>query len=208
MTTPAYDPNIPQFLNDSLAITQPQFLRNFQTLFDAFLQNHVTINDPNGGNHTFINLLQQLNSIETNPSEISIYTKDIEDQTTQVFFRYQGNGQEFQFTNYQLYSIPPTIVNNVTIRTQYFTVLPGKIMVYFGMFLSLTEKTLTLFPPVAKNIMTVSFCPIGTAVAKFQTYKPEVVILPPNQNDFIDKIKVQTFLLDPPPCFYIVLANL
>ena len=209
MTTPSFDPNVPQFNSDQLAITQPQFLRNFLTLYNAFNENHVPLNDPNQGNHAFVELIQQLNPLQTDPGDINIYTKDVEGQTDQVFFRYQGNGQEFQFTNYQIYSL----FQDPKLRTQYFTFLPGRLILYFGYFYSgfpLTY-TLKLEPGIATNIASVSTVVFGTvpSVKGQQQYKPVVKNIPENSTGFYDTI---VFMGGTPSigvlnCYYLILAN-
>jgi hypothetical protein len=160
MTTPTYDPNIPQFPDDSLSVSQPQFQRNFSTLFNAFAKNHVPLNSSNAGNHTLLELLERVNAQQTDPGEMSVYTKDVEGQTDQIFIRYQGNGTEFQVTNYQLYSIK----GDDSVLKEYFTFLPGKIIIYFGVLLkpASTKGIIPLNPPVCTKILSASCCPIGS----------------------------------------------
>lgn len=205
MTSASYDPNTPQFLSDSFATTQPQFQTNFQTLFAAFAKNHVSITAAaNAGNHNIIELLGQLNPIQTDVGEINIYTKDVEGQTEQVFFRYQGNQKEFQFTNYQIYALPPT-----KDLQQFFTFLPGRLIVYFGSFTGLVGPTrgaltLELQPAIAKNIIGMTFCPRFTIA-----FPPSVRILP-EEEGFIKKIDIfhsSGSELAPPDSFYIIVAN-
>jgi len=206
MTAKSYDPNTPQFLSDSFAISQKQVQLNFQTLFDAFARNHVSLTAAaNAGNHNVIELLGQPNPIQTDVGEINIYTKNVEEQTEQVFFRYQGNpGQEFQFTNYQIYSLPPEKGLN-----QYFTFLPGRLIVYFGDFKGATKQnpgtiTLELNPGIAKKIIGMTFCPNITIANS-----PSVRVLP-EENGFFKKIDVFSstgFELGPPDSFYIIVAE-
>lgn len=207
MTTPIYDPRVPQFAGDSLATSQPQIQTNFKTLFDAFLKNHVSLDGINPGNHTVIELLERLNPQETDVSEISIYTKNVENQTDQIFFRYQGNSKEFQFTNYQIYEIK----NDSKSLKQYFTFLPGKIILYFGSFSSLENNTLNLQPFVAINIVTCSFSPYTTNSSTTGLLKPRITVLE-KEEDFYKKIKVYDDFgsgkIKAPPCFYIIMANL
>lgn len=172
MSDPIYDPNVPQFSRDRLSVTQPQFQNNMLALFAAFIRDHVSINDTNAGNHTVIRLLQQIAPIETEVSEINVFTKQVEDQTAQTFLRYQGNGQEIQFTNYQLYALPQT-----ELQTQYFTSLPGGIMLYFGSFIGgSSEYDLNIAPAVCSEIITAMTCPYGTVpmTKGGEVYKPYV----------------------------------
>jgi hypothetical protein len=192
-----YDPQTPKTPNTSLADSQKSFLTNFSQLFDIFEVNHVPLNAAsNAGNHTIIQLLEQENALQTDLGEISVYTKNVVGQTDQIFLRYQGNGTEFQFTNYQIYPIS---------STTFFTFLPGKIIVYFGSFTQLPSNVLPLFPAISKNIMALSFCPIGVA----NRLKPKVM-LQANQDGFCKGLIVTAstgFNAPPPPCYYIVLGN-
>jgi len=71
--------------------------------------------------------------------------------------RYQGNGKEFQLTQYQIYSIKSTPQ-----QTSYFTFLPGGIIVYFGRVNATgTQFTLNINPAVCTNITGINLCPIG-----------------------------------------------
>lgn len=151
-----YDPNVPEKLSDALAVSQLALLANFQTMFSAFSRNHVALDSTDFGNHTIIELFEQLNAIETNVNEISIYTKFVKDQTEQVFFRYPGNGTEFQFTNYQIYTAK---------KNQFFTTLPGGFLCYFGSFkrftpsAKVTKFNLDLLPVALKKICSIALCP-------------------------------------------------
>lgn len=157
MTTPTeqYDSNVPQ-RNDDLATSQGQFLTNFQQLYDAFSENHVALDDSTSpGVHSLIELLASASGFETSAGELSFYSKPIDGQTDQLFMRYQGNGIEVPITNYQIYSIPST-----SQRTQYFTFLPGKILVYYGT-VNITgfPFNLSLNPGIGKNLVSANFCP-------------------------------------------------
>ncbi len=165
MTIPTFDPNVPERPDDSLAETQPEFFNNFSTLFNSFGLNHVPLNAISGvGNHTILQLLQQNNSQQTGLSEISIYSKNVPDQTDQVFLKYQ-NGTELQFTNYQLYAIDPNT---------FFTFLPGKVILYFGLLNNIPNPfTLQLNPAICKNIFSCSFCPTNSPFALGE-FKPSI----------------------------------
>lgn len=204
MTQPTgYNPNVPERPSDSFATSQPSLQLNFQSLFNVFLLNHISINDAtNAGNHSIVQLLEQLNPIQTDVGEIAIYTKDAPDQTDQIFIRYQGNGQEYQFTNYQIYSINPT-----PSQTTYFTFLPGRLLVYFGVYNSALNVPLKIYPPVAKNIVTVDLCPTQITSNTYQ-YRP-TVFLTPAQNGFINEILVSFGIPFSAGTFnYLVIANI
>ena len=183
MTTPTYDPLVPQFPDDAFSVSQPQFQQNFSTLLAAFVKNHVDLNAAsNAGNHNLVELLERIVPQQTDPGEFSVYTKDVEKQTDQVFMRYQGNGTEFQYTNYQLYSIK----GDDKVLKQYFTFLPGKVIIYFGIFLNPGElkNILPLTPPICTKILTVSCVPLGAVQGP---RKPQVELVVP-VNGIVSKI--------------------
>lgn len=166
-----FDPLVPQEFSDSLAETQLPLMNNFFQLFQAFAQNHVSLDASSGaGNHTII----QLSEIpfttlpQTGVGEISIYSKFAVDQTDQVFLTYQGDGQEIQLTNYQIYTIDPTQP-----PLRFFTFLPGRVIVYFGTVLTqgLNSYDFILAPSPATNILALSFCPIkNNATIQFKPW--------------------------------------
>jgi len=209
MTTPdLYDPNVPEFPSDSLKTSQPQFLTNFSQLFEIFAKNHVPINSvPNAGKHTIVQLFEQLSSPQTDSGEITVYTKNIEGQTDQVFIRFQGNGTEVQFTNYQIYSVDDL---------NFFTFLPGGIILYFGSLpnpnapgnptpLPVTEFIIDLVPPIAKVIASISFCPM--TVQNLIVNKSQTSLLPA-QNGYFSRISVRNAVagLNVIPSYYIVVG--
>lgn len=192
MTSPTdqYNPNIP-LTDDDLATSQGQFLTNFQQLYNAFSVNHIALDaSSNAGNHFLIQLLSSTQPFQTDAGEISIYAKPIEEQTTQLFMRYQGNGTEVPITNYQLYSIPETPQ-----RTQYFTFLPGKILVYYGTVLvSGYPFSLSLNPGIGKNIVTANFCTSLDPTLTTNNLSPrfDIVVSP---DGIIRSINLKTFFL-------------
>ena len=168
------------------------------------MTNHIPLDSASGaGNHTMVQLLEQTNAQQTNAGEISVYTKDASDQTDQIFLRYQGNGQEFQFTNYQIYSIVPT-----ALQTSYFTFLPGRVLLYFGTFIwtfGIPYQIINLIPPVALNIISVVSCSTGTTTGLSKPY----VIIPKPTNQYYKTIQLKMGPLQatPPRIFYAIMAN-
>lgn len=143
---------------------QSTFIQNFQQLYTVFSQNHVPLDAlANAGNHTIIELPQQDLSQQTNQGEIAVYTKEVPGQTDQIFMRYQGNGQEFQFTTYQLYSLGNF---NPGDANQYFTFLPGNIIFIFG-YQPQGSKDIILKPPIIRNVISCIITPIGAAGQQF-----------------------------------------
>lgn len=209
MTIP-YDPKVPALADNSLATSQPQILNNFSTLYEAFLRNHIPLDSvSNAGNHTIIELLQQENPVQTDINELSVYSKDVEGQTDQVFMRFQNNGTEFQFTNYQIY----TVNDN-----SFFTFIPGKVIVYFGTLNpprpgNFINGILELVPPVARNIFSVTANTRITATTTRNRYKPLVDLVASSDGIFRKVTFTTAFRIDPdtPPLLpldYIIMANI
>jgi hypothetical protein len=211
MIPPTYNPNVPQGPSSSIGQGQQDFLLNFQTLYDAFVKDHIALDAAaDKGNHTVIELLQQTEQFQTNAGEISIYSKNISEQTDQVFLRYPGNQDEFRFTNYQIYPLEP-----LPFQTSYITFLPGNILVYFGVFvpnLAPPEvSALVLLPYVAKNIISVNLTPLGFSTGGILNVK-----YPPNIDTvsaipgIITQINVKSSfgIQIAPRCYYIVVVNI
>jgi hypothetical protein len=198
-----YNPNVP-LAKDLINVSQGDFLNNFGDLYKAFLVNHVALDAAsNAGNHTVVELTEQTAPFQTDAGEISIYTRDAPGQTDQIFMQFQGNQTEFQYTNYQIYSI-----NATSTQTSYFTFLPGRILIYFGMMTpSSTTFKLLLNPQIAKNIISANFCPIGPA-SSITNYPPNVVAESGIPNIYTALICTSSFLIqNVPPCYYFVMAN-
>ncbi len=206
-----YNPNIPQFPYNSLAESQKNMLDNFQTLQSSFSVDHFPMDTASSasaytGNHNIIHLKEQEDALQTGSGEISVYTKDAPGQTDQIFLRYQNNGQEFQYTNYQIYALNPT-----AIQTSYFTFLPGRILLYFGQFVNLGKQkgVLNLTPAVSTNVTSVSICPIGAAFKDAQ--KPSIGYIATDKGIYTGiEIKIgstsNTGTINS-PYFYLVTAN-
>jgi len=186
MTAPQYNPNVPRPA-DSIATSQPDFLNNFMSLFTAFSTNHVDLEDVLAGKHTIVEMPAQTSNFLSNAGEISVYTRSEDEEGTQVFLKYQGTAEEFQFSCYQIYSVDPIPIPIGGFQTLYFTFLPGRIILYFGTYGASISRfvpsELTLIPPVAKEIMTMDFCASGTT----PSLKP-IVFIPATDDDIISKI--------------------
>lgn len=157
---PQYDQNIPK-VNDDLATSQGGFLTNFQQLYNAFAQNHVALDGgATAGNHTKIEILSNPSGFQTDAGELSLYATPVPSQTNQLFMRYQGNTQDVQYTNYQVYSQGPIQPG----QHGFFTTLPGGLIVYFGtiVFSAAALHYLYMNPFVCKQLLSVNFCTQGT----------------------------------------------
>ena len=200
-----YDPNTPEMATDSLATSQSEIQNNFQQLFNIFAKNHISLDAlTSAGNHNVIQLKQQGDSQQTDVSTINIYTKNDEGTTDQIFLKYQDNITEFQLSCYQIYGLtqfPGT-------SEQYITFLPGRILVYFGSVDPVQFKnSIELYPPIAKNIMSVDLCPktINPATLSFKPW----ISLEKSEAGFFTKIALKPAIAQGVnPVFYIVLANI
>ena len=207
--TPEYNPNVPR-PGDSIGTSQPDFLANFASLFTAFAQNHEDLDNTLVGNHTIIEMPAQTANFLSNAGEISVYTRSEEEEGTQVFLKYQGTAEEFQFSCYQIYSVPPIPLPFGGTQTLFFTFLPGRVLLYFGTYSIAIGRVnpgqLTLVPPVATGIITMDFCASG--ITPF--FKP-IVTLQVQDNGIISKINLSSPSNLTPitaPSQYIVLAKI
>jgi len=209
-----YDPNTPS-VKLNFADWQIQFIQNFTQLASAFSQNHVPLNDPtveNRGNHTYIQLPQQTTDAQTGSTEFSIFSKDLENQTDQIFFTYPGNTPVVQFTNYQIYSLKDTLQ-----QISFFTFLPGGLLIYFGIFVTFGNDKNTLFlnPPISRNIVSINLCHIGstpkyTPAATFGTWSLDAYgQLVPGKQDIIKEIYINPNIKDTKQqaMYYCVVVN-
>lgn len=209
---PTYNANSPQNPQETLDDSAVDFQVNFSKLNDNYSKNHVPLTSSTiQGNHTIIELVEQPpnSGIQTDLGEISIYTQNVADQTDQIFLEYQGNGQEFQYTNYQLYK-----PEDNDFQDKYFTFLPGRIILYFGQIRPTKKATLLdLSPYISRNIISISLCPIGTV----PLFKPSVE-LPEKKNGFYHGVTLVPINRPPvgiigpvagvvPACYYMVMAN-
>jgi glutathionylspermidine synthase len=193
-----YDTNTPNN-KQSFAEWQEAFQQNFTQLGSAFKRNHIALDaTSNAGNHTIIELLQQVGNPQVGTTEFAIYSKDVPDQTDQVFMRYAGNGTEFQFTNYQIYSLTDTT---------FFSFLPGKLICYFGLFnpSSSTKNSIFLNPPVARNLLSVNLTSLVPVLGSGASYT-----IPSAQNGILKKINV--YVIGNPATinqhYYTIVANI
>lgn len=197
-----YNPAIPT-PQQTFSDWQPPMLANFQQLFNAFMANHVSLDaGSSAGNHTYALLQEQSMALQTGAGEIALYTRlnpspqetGIPGQTDQLVLRYQGNGLEVPLTCYQIYT-PAT--------NQYFSMLPGRVLIYFGQFTATsTTYNFNLLPPVVLNIITMNFVRQGSTVGQ-----PPTVTIPTPVGGVYKSIAL-TINSPPATFFYVVLANI
>lgn len=206
MTTPnLYDPNVPELEDNSLAFSQPQIQNNLSKLYDAFKKNHVPLDGGStAGNHTIIELLQQTGNPQVDINQIALFCKLLSGNTNQLCVRYEQNGTRLAYSCYQLYSVD---------SYNYFTFLPGNLIIYFGSFNTVAENKLpnnilTLKPPVILSVLGVSTCPIGQV--DFIQKPVFTLILPPPNSPF-SQVKFSSSVINEnfpaPPSHYIIIAS-
>ena len=192
MTNQVYDPNTPT-KNLPFSQWQQKIQNNFNLLNKYFTTNHIALNaKANAGNHNIISLLKRISPLQTDLGEFNIYSKDVSGQTAQIFMRYEGNGQEFQFSNYQIYRLTDTT---------FFTFLPGNIIVYFG---SMASSKLDLIPGVAKKIIAANFTAAQPGTIHPGSLNISYQELAKTPNGIIPGIQVITSVKS----YYLVMANI
>jgi hypothetical protein len=166
------------------------------------------------GNHEVIQLVDQTNNLSTDFQEVSFYAKKVPNQTDQIFMRYPRNGKEFQITEYQIYELQIVTVgeppNQTIVQYQYFTFLPGGIIVYFGHVIpNQQEFTLQLNPAICSNIMGVNLCVIGQQTSISTAYPSNVSIIGVNGKTTGLLLTNSTeFEITPQPQFYLIFGNI
>lgn len=210
MNPPQYQNNIPQ-PDQSIGGSQSPFLVNFNQLFNAFDVDHVSLTAAsNAGNHNVARLATLPNPWTTNISEVSLYSKIRSLQTNQLYFREEGNGLEYQYSNYQIYPLAPITSGSNVIQIPYFSWLPGGIIVYFGYVNPFGAKTINIVlnPVVCNNISGVNLC--NTALSGTPSpVQPPSVSITVDQNALADNV---VLTLQPPaaafaPQYYIIFGN-
>ncbi len=208
-----YNANIP-VVATTFDQWQILFQKNFAQMETAFSANHVSLKDASlSGNHVLIQLVEQAkdSKVQTNTSEFAIFSKEVEDQTDQVFFQYQGNAIPFQFTNYQIYNVQDILDGKTIVQTTFFTFLPGNLICYFGSVLTnkngdKSSTKIILTPPTCKNVVSVNITYISSSV---QIATATSISLTKG-DEFIETVNVNyfksanTFL----PFYYFILGNL
>jgi len=209
---PDYSAGIPQ-PKDQIKMSALPFLDNFTVLYNAFMQNHVKLDGgATAGNHTIIQMPQQSTSFQTDATEMSINGKlgpgsDVSGNptnTTQMSLKYQDNATEFPYTAYQIYPVPNE-------PTQFFSYLPGGVIVYFGLKdfgSTINKNAFIMSPALCKQIITVNFSP---SVA-FRGWGPSVSIGTPDGHGIINAIFLKSFPPFNPTIlgkyYYVILGNL
>ncbi len=206
MTLPTYNPNTP-LVEDTIDDGQPAFLTNFGEIFAGFNANHISLSDlTNPGNHSIIELIQQVASRSTESQEIAFYTKKVADQTEQLFMRYPLNGKEFQISQFQIFPIS----NVPNVNSSGFSFLPGGIVVYFGLVTPNVDGfVIPLIPAICSNIMGVNLCPLGASTIAKPLYQSNPTGLISIHGKFSGLIiNSSTTFSVPPQQYYLIFGNI
>lgn len=181
MTIP-YDPNIPDNLMSFDQWQQPM-LNNFQSLYKAFMANHVAIlsedqgNSEDQGKHTNIDMLSNSGDFEINLNEMNIFSQLDEKNISQLFLKFEYNNNPTQYTagaNVNSQSSIDNFIGN--------TFIPGGFQLLirkFSIGSTLTVPTTILLPnhPSSEIISIIVFpdntavnCAINTTISNFYTF--------------------------------------
>lgn len=214
MSIPQFNPNIPQ-RKDQIGISALQCLNNFGVLYNAFKTNHVPLDAMSAaGNHTILQMPQSSVDFQTDVAEISLYSKlgpglgtisEVPSNTSQLYVRPQGNGTAYPYTVYQIYPIP----DSPNPPTQFFSFLPGGVIVYFGSLRIPNGQqafTLNLTPAVTRGFVTMNFTPISGV-----SFLPPYVTIPDaDKNGIFRSLIIKPLLVvnAPYPFYYLILGNI
>ncbi len=203
-----YDTGVPN-VKDIFASSQDPFLKNFKAIYDAFAVNHIALDKTNAGNHFNAQMVEFPNDAKftTNVGEISLFCKNSGsfNNMDQLYLQYQG-GNFFPLTTYQIYTLK-------SVPDRFFTCLPGKVLCYFGIVdinfaQGVQFLTFSLFPKVARSIISLNFIPLGTSTTQF----PPLTTITVPEGGIISKINLFPSgglgSSNPTKLGYIILANI
>lgn len=95
-----YNPNVPANANEDPSLTQPNLTANFQALNTFLSVNHVSLNDPNQGFHSFLQMPEQGSPPITGADIAALYMQEVPTLgKTGLYFRNESNGTSLQLTN-------------------------------------------------------------------------------------------------------------
>lgn len=130
---------------DTLVASRDQIRTNFELIQTQFEQNHVSI--ANDGKHKFLQLPDQSSAPTTALNEAGFYAKAVSG-VSQLFFRGENNGSEYQLTK-GTSGVDPDIATfavNTGPDQSGWTFLPGGLIMQYGYkILPTTSGTIT-FP--------------------------------------------------------------
>lgn len=127
----SYNPNIPQN-TDYMVVSQPQIQSNFQTIFSAFLENHVPLNSeaPLQGKHSEVVFYPQADDPTTTANQVALYNKAV-GSSNALFFRPHSNATPIQL-NYPDVSTGLASTDPDVWKTQQYSFVGGPFVVYMG----------------------------------------------------------------------------
>jgi len=145
----SYNPNIPGS-GQSLGETQSGIQQNFADINTRFQVNHIAFNDSGGGKHKPIQI-PEASAPSTAANEGAIYTKAGSNPSeTNLFFRAESNGYEYQLTHAISASTTQFSTNTEYIANHYggWCFLPGGLILQYGRRTSPGSNGTVTFPLV------------------------------------------------------------
>lgn len=122
-----YTPNVP-LSGQSLGETRDVIRANFEDINTAFGANHTPLTTDDSGKHLFLQMPEQVSAPSTVGNEGGVYTKEGPSGTTELYFRAESNGAEYQLTNVSIGSSANLGANPG------YTFLPGGVIMQYGSF--------------------------------------------------------------------------
>jgi hypothetical protein len=180
-----YNPSVP-LISESFADWQLGIYNNFTQLNNIFSVNHEPLTAAsNLGNHTVVQLFNQDSSLQTNINQVGLFGFTTPNQTAQLYYQQELNGggnNPIPITNYQIYPLQA-----LGTQTQSFTMLPGNVIVYYGVItLNPTNSSLLLNPQITKNLISVLFTRINSTIG---VGSPTISFLPVvEENKIVTKL--------------------
>ena len=83
----------------TLGQTRSAIRTNFELIQTVFEQNHVDLDQSPDGKHKFLQMPEQSSAPNTDPNEGGLYCKEVTGIGTQLFFKGENNGTEYQLTS-------------------------------------------------------------------------------------------------------------
>lgn len=198
----SYNPNIPQ-VGDFTAISQKQILKNFQSIANSFLVDHVPLTAvKNQGLHNVLTLRPQSTDPTTGANQSAFYNKLVT-SVAQLFFRSNNDGTVIQMSNSNLNTMqtgapgstqstftagPFTIYMGYVLNCpngQIVALTPSTNLIYVGLSTSLVStSSVTVIPGLASTAV-----PINISGNQF-TVRYNTVTIPVNPNIYYTAVGV------------------
>lgn len=144
----SFNPNIP-LVTDFMVQSQQQCKANFQSIFNAFAQNHKALNQENQGMHNALTFRQQPDPV-TSSSQVALYTKAV-GGIPNLFFAPGSSATAIQLT-YPSISTGLQSTNPDVYLPQQYTFVAGPFVVYGGLLKSVNNGSTTILTPTSTLI--------------------------------------------------------